>query len=151
MSIKSKIWSYKWRLVIGTVFFLIYIGAFIYIITFRIWERQWATDLRLIVFLFIGAIFGEIINKSKGIIHSFYAWISIGIYQGILFYLIYWIICSFIIKQSLANQFSLGPIIFTIITTFGLTIICFIPANIAGGIIAFIVRYLIKQKKSYND
>jgi hypothetical protein len=71
MSIKSKIWSYKWWLVIGTVFFLIYIGAFIYIITFRIWERQWATDLRLIIILFIGAIFGEIINKSKNVIRSF--------------------------------------------------------------------------------
>jgi hypothetical protein len=53
--------------------------------------------------------------------------------------------------QSLANQSPLGPIFFTIITTFGLTIICFIPANIAGGIIAFLAKYFIIQKKSDND
>jgi hypothetical protein len=151
MSIKSKIWSYKWCLVIGTVFFLIYISAFIFIITFRISEHQWASDLRLIIILFIGAIFGEIINKSKGVIHSFIVWISIGIYQGILFYLIYWIVFSFIIKQGLAEQSALGPIFFSIITTFGLTIYCFIPANIVGRIIAFIVRYFLIQKKSNND
>jgi hypothetical protein len=151
MSIKSKIWSYKWWLVIGTVFSLIYIGAFIYVLTFNIWEHQWANDLRLIIILFFGGILGEIINKSKDIIYSFVAWISIGIYQGILFYFVYWIVFQFIINQELVKPSPESPLLFPIITTFGLAIFSFIPANIVGGFIVFIGRHFIREKKSDND
>jgi hypothetical protein len=144
---KSKIWSYKWWLVIGTIFSLIYIGAFIYILTFKIWEHQYANDLRLIIILFLGGVFGEIINKSKDIIYSFISWMAIGFYQGVLFYLIYWIVFQFIINQELAKPSSESPLLFPIITTSNLTIFFFIPANIAGGLIVFIGRYFIKGKK----
>jgi hypothetical protein len=151
MNIKSIIWSYKWWLVIGTIFSLLYIGTFIYILTYRIWEHQFASDLRLIIILFIGAIFGEIINKSKNFFYSIIAWISIGIYQGILFYLVYWIIYSFIINQELTKPSSESPLLYPIITTFGLAIVWFIPANIGGGIIVFITKYFIKERKSDTD
>ena len=144
MSLKSRIWSYKWWLLIGAIFYLIYIGAFIYVLTNRIWDHQYADDLRLIVIIFIGGIFGEIISKSKDIIYSFIAWIFIGLYQGILFFLVYWIGFQFIINQALAKSSPEDPIFFPIITTFGLTIFYLIPANICGGAIMFLVRYIIK-------
>ena len=151
MSLISYIKSYRWWLVIGTIFFLIYIGSFIYILTFNIWNHQYANDLRLIITLILGGVIGEIISKSKDIFYSFVAWIFIGLYQGVLFYLIYWIGFQFIVNQQLVNPSPESPLFFPLITTFGLTITYFIPANLIGGLIVFLGRYLRKEKSNHID
>ncbi|MBE3120729.1 MAG: hypothetical protein IMZ58_00770 [Thermoplasmata archaeon] len=150
LSIKSKIWSYKWWLLIGTIFFLIYIGAFIYVFIFKIWERQYADDLRLIIILFLGGIIGEIISKSRKFFYSFIAWICIGLYQGVLFLLIYFIGFEYIMKQTL-DESIIGYLYIYAVITFGLIITVFIPTNLIGGLIVFLGRHFIKEKKSDND
>ena len=150
MSLISYIKSYRWWLVIGTIFFLIYIGAFIYVLTFNIWNHQYANDLRLIIILFFGGIIGEIISKSRNFFYSFIAWIGIGLYQGVLFFLIYFIGFDYVMKHTLDESIFGYSYIYAIIT-FGLIITAFIPANIIGGFIVFLGRYLRKEKSNHID
>jgi hypothetical protein len=147
LSLKSYIFkSYKWWFLTGTIFFIIYIATFVYLITYT--DRSgFPWEIQYLPIIFLGGIFGEIISKSKNIIHSFKAWIYVGLYQGILFFLVYWVGFQFIINQALTKPSSVNPFEYIFSTTFFLVIIFLIPANIAGGGIIFLGRYLLKEKK----
>ena len=145
-----NIGRYKWWFLISTIFFIIYILLLIYFQTFGIHEHGNANDPYVMIIIFIGGVFGEIINKSKDLFYSIKAWIFVGLYQGILFFLIYWIVYSIIINKSITNS---GPwsgvyanFYYMIFTTIGITTYIFLPSNLLGGLIVFSARYI-----NYNE
>ena len=135
---------YKWWLFIATVFFIIYISLFLYFLTFRVLENVYASDLHFIIVIFIGGIFGEIVSKSQEIIYSIKSWIVVGLYQGLLFFIIYWVGFSILIDQILTKSSPINPFFYMFVTTLGLTIFYFIPSNASGGIIIFLIRRVSK-------
>jgi hypothetical protein len=153
MRLKSYINKYfisnRWWLLSGTIFFLIYFALFIYIQKFHVWMQYFSF---LLIILLIGGLLAELLSKSKDIAFIVFSGLTISIYQGILFYIIYYIgfqnIIYFILTRPEAGD---GPIAFPIEVTVGLTFYVFTPVNICGGLLGAVILFFIRHNKSHKN
>ena len=137
-----NIGCYKWWLLIPTIFVMIYIT-----ISFVTLGHVSANDFRFMIIIAIGGFLGEIINKSKGFFNSLKAWISVGIYQGILFFIygigVYIVDKSFTNYGTNENVFT--QVLFSSWVILGFTVFYLLPVNMIGGCIGFICYKFIRN------
>lgn len=129
--------NFKWTVIISTIFVIIYI-----IISIITLGHISINDFRFMIIIFLGGVFSEIMNKSKGFFHSL-RWISIGLYQGFLFFIYY--IGVNIVNKSFTNYGPhAGPfnqVLWIALLLLGFTIIYLLPLNIVGGLVGFLAKH----------
>ena len=89
----------------------------------------------------------EILIKSKSWFSLFVGTFFIGIYIGIIYFLIYWIGYEVIIQQAWKDpmfEYNAG---FAFVLPMIITMICIIPGIVLGGFIAKLIRACINRIK----
>ena len=140
---------FRWFL-IGTIFLVLFLLSFYFlsIINSNV-SYIFPYDLRLMILILFGGILGEIIEKSHDIIKSIISWFLIGLYQSLLFFIIFWVIYQIIINNMLEGHHSISPsLLLANQFVWGSTF--FISFNFIGGLIIFFIKPFFKKYYSHK-
>ena len=141
MKIELRIRQYIWWYLIGTLFIIIYS------ISYYNFNMLRPYDWRLILLFFVGSLIAGLIIKYEEDEIPIIPEIIIGVYEGFIFFISYWIILGVIIEQILTKPASISPIALMISSTAFVTLIIFIPINILNGFISRVFRAYLNSRK----
>jgi hypothetical protein len=138
----------KWWIFGGT-----FTAAVIIIITFllKIYGQGniGFTDIFVIFFpiCLASSLVIEILNKSESWRSLLIGEIFIGIFEGFLYFLVYWIGYEVIIQEAYKNPLAKSNLGFVLLIPMIITCISIIPGNLTGGFIGRLIGICIKKKK----